>query len=240
MMKRIFATAVAAGIVAALLVSIVEIYTTIPLILKAEVYETAVETAVANNKIITGIPKVTTSALENAAADLGGGLERFLTTLVSNTAAGIAFSLLLTVGLTFGKKQVDVSKGLLLAAAFFAAFMLAPSISMSPKMPGMPAADLTSRQIWWTVIVGATLAGFWCLAYGNSIALKVLGVVLLVAPHAWAAPADVAGGSAPAVLTADFSAAVIVVSALFWALLGIFSAFFYTRFGNKKKVAVTA
>ena len=241
MMNRIFATAVAAGVLAALLVSIVEVYTTTPLILKAEVYENAAEATAAGNNgvIVPGIPKVATAALETAAANLGGGFERFLTTLVSNTVAGIAFALLLTVGLTFGSKQADLGKGLLLAGSFFSAFILAPSLSMSPKMPGMPAADLTSRQIWWTVIVVSTLAGLWCLAYGKPMVLKVLGVILMVAPHAWAVPPEVAGGSAPAVLTAEFSSATMVVNALFWALIGLFSAFFYERFGNKnKKVAI--
>ncbi len=236
MMYRIFATAIAAGVLAAVLVSILEIYTTTPLILKAEVYETAVETAAANQQVIDGIPKVTNAALEAAAADLGGGFSRFLTTLVSNTVAGISFSLLLSVGLTFGDKPADMSKGLLLAAGFFSAFILAPALSMSPKMPGMPAADLTSRQIWWSVIVISTLAGLWCLTYGHAMVLKALGVILVVAPHAWAAPVDVAGGSAPAVLTADFSSATMVVNAVFWALIGIFSAFFYTYFDKQRRM----
>ena len=39
--------------------------------------------------------------------------------------------------------------------AGFVAFHLAPGFSLAPEVPGVAAADITARQIWWFATAGA-------------------------------------------------------------------------------------
>ena len=42
--------------------------------------------------------------------------------------------------------------------AGFAVFTIAPGLGLPPELPGVPAAPLLSRQIWWVTAVLATAA----------------------------------------------------------------------------------
>ena len=73
--------------------------------------------------------------------------------------------------------------------------------------------------------------GLWLLVFSNGLVLKTIGVVILVAPHMIGAPhpSELGTGKVPAELAAQFAATSIVITALFWALLGGFSGFFFGR-----------
>ena len=61
--------------------------------------------------------------------------------------------------------------------------------------------------------------------------MKGLGVVLIVLPHAVGAPAhEIGTGGVPAEMAAEFAIATLVVTGLFWALLGGLTGYFYNRF----------
>ena len=51
--------------------------------------------------------------------------------------------------------------GLLWGLAGFLAVHLAPAAGLAPELPGMPAADLVARQIWWIGTIIATGVGIW-------------------------------------------------------------------------------
>ena len=225
MMYRIFASALAAGVLAAVLITALQSFTTLPMILHAE-------------NLVAQAP------MDHSAMDHGDGHgdgwapenggERLIATLAANSATGIAFALLLVVGLTLGERKADIGKALLLAAGGFSAFTLAPSLGLPPELPGLPTADLVGRQVWWAITVGSALGALACFVYAQPTALKLLGVILLIAPHVSGPPPVTTDVSVvPAILAIHFAASSIALNAAFWGLLGLFSALFYARFAPK-------
>jgi len=234
MMYRIFAAAMAAGLLAAVLISLVEVYTTTPMILAAEALEVGapvIHDTLQPDKIDPG--NVSHAHDPNAWAP-ENGLERFLYTLLANAVTGISFSLMLVVGLTYGERKVDHVKGLLLALCGFTAFTLAPVLGLPPELPAMPTVDLQDRQVWWALTVGCTMAALYCIFVGTSEPLKLVGLALLIVPHVVGAPHPASDVSqVPATLAARFAAASIVVSALFWFIIGLSSPIFFNHFKGK-------
>jgi len=236
MMYRIFAAAMAAGLLAAVLVSMVEVFTTTPMIMAAE--ELEIGAPIIHDQLQPDPAEVDPNTVSHAhdpnAWAPQKGMERFLYTVLANAVTGIAFSLLLVVGLTCGDAKVNQTKGLLLAAAGFTAFTLAPVLGLPPELPAMPTVDLQDRQIWWVVSVGCTLGSLYCLFWAKVGALKVIGIALLILPQAWGAPQPTTDVSqVPATLAAQFAATSIVISAIFWGLIGYFSPIFFNHFKEK-------
>lgn len=236
MMYRMFAAAMAAGLLAAVLITAVEVFTTTPLILAAE--ELEIGAPVIHDQLQPEDGKIDPNNLSHAhdpdAWTPENGLERFLYTALANSVTGIAFSLLLVVGLTVGERKPDQIKGLLLAMTGFATFTLGPVLGLPPELPAMPTIDLQARQIWWVFTVAFTFCGLVCLFWTKSNVLKLLGIVALAIPHIWGAPHPTTMSSqVPATLAAYFAASSIVISALFWGMIGYFAPIFFERFKEK-------
>ena len=97
----------------------------------------------------------------------------------------------------------------------------------------MAAADLTDRQIWWLGTVAATAGGLAIVFFARTAGLKVVGFALIVLPHLIGAPGhEIHPGGVPAELAAQFAAATLVVTGLFWLVLGALTGYFYRRFSN--------
>jgi len=63
--------------------------------------------------------------------------------------------------------------------------------------------------------------------------VQALGLGLIVLPHLIGAPhPEITTGGVPAELAAQFAINVLVVSGLFWIVLGGLTGYFYHRFGN--------
>ncbi|MCW8917122.1 MAG: CbtA family protein [Magnetovibrio sp.] len=215
MLYRIFATAFAAGIIAAALISVLQSFTTTPMILAAETFE---------------LPPLSEDEVDTAAE-----IQRSVFTFMANAVTTIAFALITVVGLTFGNAKPDRTKGLMVAAIGFAAFGLAPAMGMPPKLPGMPVGDFDLRQYWWISTALMTLVGLVCLFVQDKLSLKVLGAILLIAPHIWGAPMpDNMDSDVPATLAANFAANAIVMSAVLWTTLGATTPYFYEKFKPKE------
>jgi len=225
MTYRLFAAAMAAGLLVAVFISSIELVTTTPLILQGESYETA--SAVACSTKNCDITDLNAWKPQN-------GIERFLYTVLANAVTAIAFALILVVGLTIGEHDVDYTKGLLWAGAGFIVFTLAPLLGLPPELPGMPTADLLDRQIWWGVTVASTGAGLSALVFNRSPFFKGTGIILMILPHIWGAPQPSTHLTlVPATLAAKFATTSIIVSALQWALIGLFSVYCYNHFKPK-------
>ena len=97
----------------------------------------------------------------------------------------------------------------------------------------MQAADLQARQIWWIGTVSLTAGGLALLFFADRRATKAIGIMLIVIPHLIGAPVhEIQPGSLPAELAAEFVAVTLVVTGLFWLLLGGLTGHFYRRFEN--------
>lgn len=214
----VFAAALA-GMVAGVLVTLVQAVGTTPLIFAAEAYEQAAPVH------------------EHGGAEAwapADGVERTGYTLLANLVTSIGFALLLVAGMALAGRRVGWREGLLWGLAGFAAFALAPSLGLPPEPPGAAAAGLGARQAWWAMTVAATAGGLALLAFGRAPLVAVAAVALLATPHLIGAPqpSDGAASLAPEALAHRFATVVIVTSLLFWAALGVLSALFFNRFGR--------
>jgi cobalt transporter subunit CbtA len=194
--RNVVFIAAIAGLVAGVVLACMQAYATVPLILKAEVYEQAggghhhdhaPPAATDSNAISTTAP-----AAEAAPADEGwapaDGFERFAFSVLANIVTGIGFALILVAVSEFAGGIGGWRQGVFWGLAGFAVFTLAPGLGLPPELPAMPAADLTQRQIWWWATVAATAAGLGLIAFRKSLPLAILAVLLIVAPHVVGAP----------------------------------------------------
>jgi cobalt transporter subunit CbtA len=127
--------------------------------------------------------------------------------------------------MAFAGRPADARRGLLWGLAGYGVFAVAPALGLPPELPGMMAADLAARQVWWIMTVGGTAAGLALVVFAPAKPykrpLQIAGLALIVLPHLLGAPHLAAeAGTVPAELAARFVVASLAASALFWAVLG--------------------
>jgi cobalt transporter subunit CbtA len=224
-LRRLVFSAVCAGLLTGLLATIAHQIGTVPVILKAEVYEQA--DAAAHG------PPSAAHDHEAHAWQPRDGVERISYTVLADVLTAIGYGLLLTAAFALLGRDVTWRAGLWWGLAGFATFTLAPGLGLPPEVPGTAAAPLLDRQVWWVATAIATGGGLALLAFGRSWVWPVLAVVLIALPHLWGAPQPAEHGSvAPEALGRQFVIAVTVVSFLSWAVLGSATAYFYRRFST--------
>jgi cobalt transporter subunit CbtA len=221
-------TAVIAGLFAGLIMTALQTYATVPLILQAETFEGAGMPAHDQ-----GAAAMDTSDQQPAPAaghshDHGDqawapsdGFERFAFTALANVVTGIGFALVLVAVSEFAGGIGNWRQGIFWGFAGFAVFTLAPGLGLPPELPAMPTADLFDRQVWWAATVAATAAGLALIAFRGTAVFSLIGVALIVAPHIIGAPQPASHESpVPADLHHQFVVAVTITNLIFWVLLG--------------------
>jgi cobalt transporter subunit CbtA len=225
MLRRILLVALIAGAIAGLVATLVQGARLWPLIAAAEQFEQA---AAGSHSHGDAAPP------HDHDWEPVDGAERIAFTALFNILAGFGFALLLNGALALRQAALrgaapDVATGAMWGLAGFACFALAPALGLPPELPGMPAADLLDRQIWWTATAVASAAGLALLAFARPTIWKALGVVMLAAPHVIGAPHTHETGPVPAELAAQFVAASLVAAAVFWIVLGALSGWLHRR-----------
>lgn len=234
MISRIARTAGFAGLLAAIVLTLLQSLWVTPLILQAEGFETAEPVAHSAHH-----PDATRGAHEHEAA--GGhshdgeawapqdGWQRLLSTGLSNLVVAVGFAIMLA-GLFTLRAPQKTSQGLFWGLAGFATFVLAPAAGLPPELPGSAAAELVLRQYWWLATATSTAAGLALLAFGGNGMLRILGLVILALPHVYGAPQPETHESlAPQALAQEFILASLLTNAAFWAVLGLVAAWFHRR-----------
>ncbi|MFT3973147.1 MAG: CbtA family protein [Amaricoccus sp.] len=230
-LRSMLLLAAASGIVVAIVMTLLQIFSTVPLILAAEVYENAApaELSPAEPAAAVAAPE----AHEHDAAEWqpSDGLQRMSFTAVANAVTAIGFGLLLVAASEFAGGIRGWREGMLWGLAAFAVFTLAPGLGLPPELPAMPAAELVPRQVWWLGTVVATATGLGLIAYGRTLALAALGAALLIVPHLIGAPQPPTHETPiPEDLHHRFVVAVTVTNLVFWLLLGTLVALLRPRF----------
>lgn len=230
MIGRTLFAAVLAGLAAGLVMSVVQQWRVVPLIVAAEQYEGAGHShdhaAMSADGLAAG------SAATAGGHDHGGhgdgawspstDAERLWFTLIANAGAGVGFALLVAALSLILNVPVTPANGFLWGLAGFSVFMLAPAVGLPPELPGMPAADLFERQVWWWATAAATALGIGLMALAKPWAVRLAGVALIAAPHLWGAPHAAAMESAvPAALATAFAANALATGIVFWLTLGL-------------------
>lgn len=250
--RRLLITAVLAGLIAGVFVTLVHQIATVPVILKAEVFEKAADEAApategsdGNSATAGSMSGMAMSGTDHdhAASEAheahdheeGGwepsnGLERNAFTAAADILTGIGFALLLAAAYAARGSQMDWRKGLFWGLAGFAVFTLAPGLGLPPEVPGTEAAPLLQRQLWWVATILLTGGGLALIFFTRQVLWSVLGVAMIVLPHAYGAPQPAEHHSAaPEALAHSFIVAVTMTSLLFWVALGILTGFFFQR-----------
>ncbi|ANY87287.1 MULTISPECIES: CbtA family protein [Pseudomonas] len=223
MIKRIARTAGFSGLLAALLLTLLQSLWVSPLILQAETFESAVPE---HHEHDGAVAAHTHDAEAWAPED---GWQRLLATTGGNLVVAVGFALILAALYSL-REPNRVTTGALWGLAGFAVFCLAPTLGLPPELPGTAAADLEQRQSWWIGTAAATGTGLALLVFAHHWLLKVLGVALLVVPHLIGAPQPAVHESlAPEALVTQFKLASWLTNATFWLALGLLSAWLYRR-----------
>ena len=193
---------------------------TVPVILRAEVYEKAAK-------------RPSSHEHERIAAAWGpeNGAERTTYTLLADVLTGIGFALLVAAGLALRGGEVTWRNGLFWGLAGFATFTLAPNLGLPPEVPGTDAAPLLERQLWWIATAVATGSGLALLAFTKRAPWTILAAILIILPHLYGAPQPTDHGPGPPEsLARQFVVAVTITGFLFWLILGASTGYFYQRF----------
>lgn len=256
--KTLLATIVA-GLLAGILMTVAQQVRVVPLILHAEQFEdSGVEetSAVERDAHRVGTRDIATAdgllrdfgrlgafivqlrpahAHGDAHPEEGGilfGMSRFSGTLSANLVTGVGFALVLMAVSVITATPLTYANGLVWGASGWLAVHLLPALGLPPELPGFPAAEIGSRQLWWILTVIVSGAGLFLLATRSELWAKAVGIVLLVLPHIFGAPQpDTLEAPVPAVLAAEYAVAALATTLFFWVVLGLLVGAALDRYG---------
>jgi len=219
--RRLVLVALCSGLLSGIFATAAHQIGTVPVILKAEMYEKAAERQAAR-----------VQAHEHSAAwEPENGAERSAYTLIADVLTGIGFALLLAAGLTLRGGEVTWREGLFWGLAGFAAFTIAPGLGLPPQVPGSETAPLFERQAWWLVTAVSTGCALALFSFTRRAPWAILAAILIVLPHFYGAPQPMDhSAEAPESLARQFVVSVTIVSFLFWVILGASTGYFFRRF----------
>lgn len=233
MYARLLISGLFAGAAAGLITGLLQLYFVQPVLLHAELYE-------GGELVHFGANKATTAHPELPGFDaLRDGLSLVFTMLIYT---GYAMVLLALMSIAEDRGAwIDGRTGILWGVAGFVAFQLAPGFSLAPEVPGVAAADVGPRQVWWFATAGAAGIALWLIAFTKGWTFWGTAIILLLAPHVIGAPEpDVFLGPVPTEIGALFAARAFGVGLAAWVLLGCFAGYFWQREGAHADTAAQA
>jgi cobalt transporter subunit CbtA len=217
--QRIFFAAVLAGLVAGAGMAALQQWRVAPLILEAEKYENAAPAEQVAHEHDAALPEQEHEEEAWAPTD---GAERIAFTVGADILAAFGFAFVLAAASVLSGIEVTARNGVIWGLAGFAVFQLAPAFGLAPELPGMPAADLVARQVWWWGAALATATAIFGVAKFQNWPAVAIGLVLVLLPHVIGAPQLVGEHpiDVPAHLATAFAANTLFVGAAFWLALG--------------------
>jgi cobalt transporter subunit CbtA len=257
MFRRLVFSAAAAGLFGALVVALFQYLVTTPLILEAEVFEhhAAGAPAAATDGHAHGAGAAAVghghddSHAAAAAPVVGGGeaaaddagVSRHLVTAAATVVVATGMMLILLGLMVVAGIRITPARALGWGLAGFVAAALAPALGLPPELPGMPAADLEARQLWWVATVGATAFGLWAILVRRRPLWIAAGLLASVLPHAVGAPQAASHASeVPAALAAQYVAASLTASLLLWTLSSALAGYIFARATDAERTAPTS
>jgi len=242
MLRKLLIPGIISGVLAGAVLSLVQLFYVVPLILDAETYEvqssqhshapTSNDDSHQHSDGTSGASSVEI-APEWAPED---GNERSLFTLMTTILLGIGFSLLV-ISLMTATGHSGWQSGLFWGLAGFSVFYLAPSLGLPPELPGSAQSTLEYRQLWWTATVISTALGLGLLFLNPATTFKILGVLFIIAPHFFIGTVSIEATSpVPKDLEHSFIIATSFANILFWALLGLLNGVLKSRYSKSNAV----
>jgi len=233
---KIFIVAAFSSLIAGLLLTLIQQSQVLPLIQEAESYEQAVrlQMSVLESKSHRSSMTHTHEHQDDKEAwQPEDGLQRNFFTASANVVFALGFALLLGATVTLRAKKINWRSGLLWGLAGYAIFVVAPSLGLPPEVPGTQVAELANRQIWWVFTAFCTASGLAFIIFNHRLAIKIFGILLLIAPHVIGAPQpEFHSSTAPAELAQAFVFATLITNGIFWLSLGGLYGFFHQKIAN--------
>lgn len=229
MIARYMTSALFAGALTGLVAGLLQLYFVQPVLLHAELYE-------GGDLVHFGAAAVSAHPELPGFDPLRDGLSIVFTML---TYTGYAMMMIAVMGIAEERgAHIDGRTGVVWGIAGFTAFHLAPAFSLPPEVPGVAAADVAARQIWWFATASAAAAAMWLLGFGKSWVAWGIAVILLIAPHIVGAPEpDTFTGPVPTEIGALFAARALGVGLAAWIVLGCLAGYFWQSEGAAERQA---
>ena len=226
MFTRIAVSALFAGSAAGLIASLLQLIFVQPVLLHAELYESGELVHFGGEAV-------------SAVQDLGGmEIMRDALSIAFTIMIYTAYAFILIATIAYSEEtgnKVDARQGIIWGVAGFIAVHLAPGFSLAPEVPGVAAADVYARQIWWFPTVIAAAVAMWLIAFGKNWMMWGLACILLIAPHLIGAPEpSVFEGPVPTEIGALFAARAFGVGLSAWVLTGFFAGYFWHKEGLRE------
>lgn len=219
MFTKIVTSALIAGFVAGLIAAVLQFLFVQPVLLHAELYETGTKVHFGANGSDANGPVWTFIAMRD-------GFSILFSALVY-----CGYGLLLIAALALADEQNQTytpRQGIVWGIAGFAVFQLAPAFGLPPEVPGIGAADVTDRQVWWFFTVAATAIGLGLFAFGKTPLLWAVGAALILLPHIIGAPVpDAFVGTVPPEVASLFVTRSLGVGLVAWIVLGVLAVHFW-------------
>ena len=219
MFTRIVTSALFAGAAAGLAAGMLQWQFVQPVLLHSELYEQGLLTHFGGTLNSTEVVLDRFQPMRDALS--------IIFTMLLNTGYALILIALMSLRQQSGD-ELTPHKGIIWGVAGYVAVHLAPALSLPPEVPGVAAADVELRQIWWVCTVAATSLGLWLIAFSRKTTRIIPAIILILLPHLIGAPeADVFTGPAPTEIGALFASRALGIGLASWALLGYFSARFF-------------
>ena len=213
MVQRLVVSALIAGFGAGLIAALLQLIFVQPVLLHAELFESGALThfGAQATAAVVDVPRFDPL--------------RDILSIVFTALIYTGYGLIMLAAMSFAEERgtpITPRAGILWGAAGFVAAQLAPAFGLAPELPGMNAADVTLRQIWWFATVAATATALWLVAFGKNWAMWGTAIILLGAPHLIGAPMpDTMTGPAPSELAAEFASRALGTGLAAWVALGM-------------------
>ena len=221
MFFRILTTALFAGFIAGVISAVMQIMFLQPILLHAELYETGHLTHFGNSSLSgSHLPPVF-------------DFQRNALSLLFSALIYTGYALILTALFAYASSmelQTDNVRAILFGICGFTTVQLSPAFGLPPELPGVAAAELMPRQIWWFFCVISTGLGFWILAFGGKLIFVAVGIILLLTPHIIGAPQPVMFiGPTPPELASHFASRALTIGLVSWSCLGFLTGYFWRK-----------
>lgn len=220
MFSRILTSALIAGAAAGLVAALLQLVFLQPVLLHAELFEEGI------------LQHFGPAPMSEVAVDLPGfDAQRDLLSVAFSMLIYAGFGLMMVAAMNLAEYTgavISARTGIIWGVAGFVAVHLAPGFSLPPEVPGVAAADITARQIWWFSTVGAAIVALWLLAFVKSPVAWVVSAVLFLVPHIIGAPmSEIMTGPAPTELGSLYAARAFGVNLTGWVVLGLLAGHFW-------------
>lgn len=221
MFTKIITTALFAGFIAGVVSAIIQLIFIQPIFLHAELYETEALIHFGENSSKGTHQELPFDFQRN-------GLSILFSALIYTGYALILVSLIAYASsLNF---KIDNLRSILFGVCGFFTVQLAPAFGLPPELPGVAAAEVIPRQLWWCFCVVATGVGIWMISFGDRMLYVLVGIIIILIPHLIGAPEpEFFVGPTPPELASHFASRTLALGAATWIFLGYLSGYFWRK-----------